>query len=90
MIVAPDLVDADERKVVDQAVAPTVAGGAEGVANARGQNAEELVTSGQIEIAAEDYRNVGGNFLHFAGEPLELFALMNSIFTLFTPASGRP
>lgn len=90
MVVAPDLIDANEWEIVGQAVAPTVTGDAEGVADSRGQNAEELVAGGQVEIAAEDYWNIGGNFLHFAGQPSELFALMYSIFTLFAPASGRP
>ena len=90
MIVAPDLIDADEWEIIHQAVAPTVARDAEGVADARGQNAEQFVTGRQIEIAAEDYGNVGGNFLHFAGEPLKLFPLMDSIFSLFAPAIRRP
>ena len=90
MVVAPDLINADERDVIVQRVSPATPGNAKRIPNARRQNAKQFIAGGQIEIAAKNHRNTRGNLVHLAREPFELFALMFSIRPLFPSAIRRP
>src|SRR6266540_2094764 len=86
----PDLVDALERDIVHDAVAPSDAAVLEGVAQTWLEETEDGVAGRGVEVAAEDERRVAGQRCDSLRHGSELLAAGPAVGGLLAPAVRGP